>query len=203
MRRVLTILGTVALVLLGTATPALAKGPDQVTITGPGLAKPVVLGGDGEPGSAGDLSDLADRSGLFVAMFADPSAPSPASGPPSVALGPKYTLVYRVPGGPGNELVRQDLYPAAGGGPLTFTPPGQTVFGGTPVISGWYQGGAGLAALLTALGVPSAPSAPSATAPRAVGKPGGRGSFTPWILVAAAVLVGALVAGGVRLARRR
>jgi len=35
------------------ATPALAKGPSQATITGPGLAHTIVVSGHGEPGLPG------------------------------------------------------------------------------------------------------------------------------------------------------
>ena len=45
MRRSVLIIGCAALLLAGAAQ---AKGPDRATITGPGLAKPVVLTGDAE-----------------------------------------------------------------------------------------------------------------------------------------------------------
>ena len=110
------------------ATPAFAKGPSQVSITGPGLARPVVVSGDGEPGQQGRLASLALQTGLFTVMFgagASIAGPAPArlhTPPPQASLGPRYTLVYTVPGvtpRPGQQFgrVRQDLYPRAAGRP--------------------------------------------------------------------------------------
>ena len=49
---------------------------------------------------------------------------------PTRNLGPKYSVVYVVPGPSGqNDLIRQDLYPHAKGGPVTYTPAGQPFFG--------------------------------------------------------------------------
>jgi len=91
---------TAAVVAL--ATPALAKGPSQAVITGPGLAHPVVISGDGEPGQLGRLAGLAALTGLYTAMFGpgvSEPAPAPLHGVPSGAtLGPRYTIVYTVPG---------------------------------------------------------------------------------------------------------
>src|ERR1051326_4688432 len=122
--RVLLTVAVVGAVLLGSATPALAKGADQATITGPGLTKTIVVGGSGEPGQGTSLSDLAEGSGLFDAMFNETAATLSANRPAGT-LGPKYTLTYRIPGGEKPAMVRQDLYPTATGGPVTFTPAGQ------------------------------------------------------------------------------
>jgi hypothetical protein len=41
------------------------------------------------------------------------------------------------------EIVRQELYPYAKGGPVTYTPPGQRISEGLPwggaISAGWYQ----------------------------------------------------------------
>jgi hypothetical protein len=204
MGRVLTILAAVAVVVLGTAGPALAKGPDQATITGPGLAEPIVVADGGEPGMAGNLSDLAEKSGLYLAMFNDPGARAAAVQQPAGHLGPKYQIAYRVPAD-GTESVRQDLYPSAAGGPLTYTPAGQSVFGSTPVISGWFRGEAGLDALLTRLGVPGGTvgSPTPSRVPRVAEVPARhRGNVTPWVLAGVAVVLCLLVAAGVLRSRR-
>jgi hypothetical protein len=133
------------------ATPAFAKGPSQASITGPGLVRAVVVSGNGEPGEQGRLASLAEQTGLFTVMFgagAGISGAAPArlhSPPPQAALGPRYTLVYTVPGvtpRPGQPFgrVRQDLYPGAAGGPLIYTPPGQQGFGGPLPVTGWLPG---------------------------------------------------------------
>jgi hypothetical protein len=59
-------------------------------------------------------------------------------------LGPRYLVSYRFNAGPGRppEIVRQELFPyAKGGGPVTYTPPGQLLFGppGMTITAGWYQ----------------------------------------------------------------
>src|SRR5437773_3123881 len=88
------------------ATPALAKGPSQARITGPGLVRAVVVSGNGEPGEPGRLASLAEQTGLFTVMFgagasAGFAGPVPTqlhTPPPKASLGPRYALVYTVPG---------------------------------------------------------------------------------------------------------
>jgi hypothetical protein len=113
------------------ATPALAKGPSQARITGPGLARPIVVSGNGEPGQPGILGTLALQTKLFSVMFG-PNVPEPPQlrTPPAASLGPRYTIVYTVYGEftrPGQQFgqIRQDLYPRADGGPVIYTPQGQ------------------------------------------------------------------------------
>jgi hypothetical protein len=107
------------------ATPALAKGPSQARISGPGLAHAIVVSGNGEPGQPGTLSTLAQQTWLFSVMFG-PNAPMPAQlrpPPRAASLGPRYTIIYTVYGQftrPGEQYgqIRQDLYPRAAGGPV-------------------------------------------------------------------------------------
>ncbi len=118
--------GTAIAVAVAVATPALAKGATQASITGPGLARPVTISAQGEalPGQSDTLSSLAGQTGLFTVLFGPgsdtPDEPSPLRTPPAAAsLGPRYTLTYTVPGvtpGPGQPAgqVRQYLYPRAG-----------------------------------------------------------------------------------------
>ena len=146
------------------ATPALAKGPSQARITGPGLARAIVISGNGEPGEQDRLASLALQTGLFTVMFgagASIGGPAPArlpTPPPRASLGPRYTLVYTVPGvtpRPGQQFgqVRQDLYPRAAGGPLIYTPPGQQGFGGPLTVTGWLRGRPQLTRTLAQVGV--------------------------------------------------
>jgi hypothetical protein len=203
------------------ATPAFAKGPSQARITGPGLARAIVVSGAGEPGQQSRLASLAVQTGLFTVMFgagADIGGPVPArlhTPPPQAALGPRYTLVYTVPGvtpRPGQQFgrVRQDLYPRAAGGPVIYTPPGQQGFGGALTVTGWLRGGPQLTRTLAQVGVPPAagtqaaaqqPRRAAAEHPVAARQAGAR---TPgWIIAPAAVIVAAALAGAALWLRHR
>lgn len=218
--RVLTVLATAGLLVLAGAGPAFAKGADQATITGPGLANAIVLGGEGEPGSSGDkLGQLANNSGLFLAMFGPSDGQQLVPTAPGVALGPRYAVAFRVPGSaPTPDVVWQDLYPLAAGGPLTYTPADQTELAGR-TTGGWYRAPNGFIALLASVGVPGLPSAAaSATgASRAAASPApasgaadrsDAASATPWapawigVLVAAVLLVAVAVLAVARRRRR-
>jgi hypothetical protein len=94
-----TVLGVGAGVGIG-AAPALAKGADQATITGPGLQHPIVLGGLGEPDTDSTLAQLAEGSGLFPAMFGPDAgsalvADRPAGSGPATAWSTGYPTALR------------------------------------------------------------------------------------------------------------
>src|SRR6516165_3148463 len=146
------------------ATPALAKGPSQASITGPGLAHAIVVSGGGEPGQQGTLAVLAGQTGLFTALFGPAVSlpvqmPAPLrTPPPKASLGPRYTVRYTVPGvtpRPGEQYgrIRQDLYPGAAGGPVIYTPPGQDGFGQPLQVTGWLRANPLLSRTLAQLGV--------------------------------------------------
>ena len=206
--------------VLTLATPALAKGPSQVRITGPGLTRAVIVSGNGEPGEQDRLASLALQTGLFALMFgagASIGGPAPArlhTPPPQASLGPRYTLVYTVPGvtpRPGQQFgqVRQDLYPRAAGGPLIYTPPGQQGFGGPLTVAGWLRGKPQLIRTLAGAGVPPAagtqaaqPTRRAAAAHRAAAHRAGA-RIPGWIIAPAAVIVAAALAGAALWLRRR
>ena len=176
--------------------PASAKGADQATISGPDLTQPIVLAGDGEPGS-GQLGVLSDGSGLFLAMFGGSGGQQLISDAPAGTLGPKYELAYRVPGGTSTpDVVRQDLYPMAAGGPVTHTAAGQPAFGGT-TRGGWYRAPSGFTLLLAALGLPVPPSASPTGARHVVASDTGSGGGVPWAVWAVAAVLVAGAAGTV------
>ena len=78
MKRLLFLL-TIALLALPAA--ALAKGPSEATITGPGLGKAITIVGAEEEGSP--LMTFAEQAGFFPAAFGqqpDPMLPGTAQG---------------------------------------------------------------------------------------------------------------------------
>ncbi len=199
------------------ATPALAKGPSEASITGPGLTRAIVVSGNGEPGEQGTLAVLAGQTGLFTAMFGgDASVPAqtPAplrTPPPKAALGPRYTVTYTVPGvtpQPGEQAgrIRQDLYPGAAGGPVIYTPPGQDGFGQPLQVTGWFRASPQLTRTLAQLGVPVRPATPAAPRPHPpAAHPAAAhqtGSHTLAWLIAAAVAIAAAALAGTALRRR-
>src|SRR5688500_17892002 len=106
MKRLLVLAALTALVLPAAAT---AKGPNEATITGPGLDKAITITGPEEEGS--ELMTFAEQAGFFPAVFAqtpDPMLPERPKG----SLGPKYSIEYNVPGPEGESYtIHQDLYP--------------------------------------------------------------------------------------------
>jgi hypothetical protein len=125
-----------ALAALVLPAAASAKGPTEGSISGPGFSKVVKVLYDGGGGSAGD--NLTQESGFFPAAFGqspDPMLHRKPAGP----LGPRYTIAWKVPGGSGATFhIRQDLYPYARGGAVTYTKPGQPIFDMT-TRGGWYR----------------------------------------------------------------
>ena len=160
-----------ALVLPAVAS---AKGPTEGSVSGPGFSKVVKVLYDGGGGSAGD--NLTQESGFFPAAFGqspDPMLHSKPAGP----LGPRYTIAWTGPGGGGGMFhIRQDLYPYARGGAVTYTKPGQPIFGAT-TRGGWYRGPA-LKRTLVGMGL-------AATAPS-------DSDGTNWTLIGSLLAVGAV-----------
>jgi LPXTG-motif cell wall-anchored protein len=178
--------------LLALALPAAAaaKGPDQVSISGPGLSKTITLRGDGET-TLTALGQFAQISGFFPQAFEESPDPT-LKHSPTASLGPQYRIHYRVPGG-NNDIFRldADLYPYASGGALTYMKPGQRVFDGK-AYGGWYRAGTQLTILLKHHGLPAQP-APS------TGASGSNPALVAGIAVPGAL---ALVAAGLLYRRR-
>jgi len=200
--------------VLALAAPAVAKGPSQARITGPGLAHPIVVSGNGEPGQLGTLATLAEQTGLFSVMFG-PNVPVPPqlrTPPPAASLGPRYTIIYTVFGQfplPGKQfgLIRQDLYPRAVGGPVIYTPPRQP--GGPVPVFGWFRASRHLPRTLAKLGIrprPGTQAAPQTRLPAAAHPAAAQqaSSWTlAWLIGSAAAIAAAALAGTVLWLRHR
>jgi hypothetical protein len=188
MKRPLLLL--LALAALAVPATAAAKGPDQATITGPGLDSPISI--SGTEGS-GDLGILVQEAGFFPAVFGQSPDPTLARRP-LAGLGPRYVITYRVPG-PNSEAdtLRQDLYPYAAGGPVSYMAPGVTFWGDQRTRGGWYRGTSSLKDLLLRAGLPA--KAPQASRSK---------SWTsrPTSIAAAAGIVLAAVALGATYRKR-
>src|SRR4051812_1424094 len=138
-------------VALALPAAALAKGPSEAVVTGPGI--------DDNDGIAialmGDDADLTNVSGFFPASFGQSPDPMLAS-PPEGTLGPKYTIHYTVPGPSGSDdTIVQDVYPYAEPNPLTYTAPGQKLFGTERTHGGWFVSSVGLRNVLVHAGLPA------------------------------------------------
>lgn len=144
---------TIAL-LASLAFPALgaAKGPAAATMNGPGISGKHFPGAEGETGSP--LWTLTLGAGFFQQAFGqvpDPTLPSRPAG----SLGPRYTVTYDVPGPTGGDSVlRQDFYPYADAGPVTYMKPGQTFWNGQRAHGGWFVADR---SLVRKLGLPAQP----------------------------------------------
>ena len=140
------------LAVAGLALPAtaLAKGPSEARITGPGIGKAITISGTESDGSP--IMNLADAAGFFPAAFGQD--PNPMIARPKGDLGPKYEITYKVPGGNNSDFtIRQDVYPyAARPYGLTYTKPGQPIFG-MQAKGGWWSDQR-LKGVLVAAGLP-------------------------------------------------
>jgi hypothetical protein len=165
-------------VALALPAAALAKGPSEAVVTGPGIDDDngIVIAG------LGDGSGLTQASGFFQATFGQSPDPMLDSAPDGT-LGPKYRIRYTVPGPSGqDDTIVQDVYPFAEPSPVTYTPPGQTFFGSERTRGGWFVGTVGLRNILVHAGLP---------AESPIGDTGGGGSgrtVWPWVAGALALL---------------
>ena len=145
-----------AAALAGLLVPAaaLAKEPSAASISGPGLDKTLTApqndnGGDFTSTTLGRLTIATGFFPAAVGQSPDPMLP----GRPAGSLGPRYTIVWTVPVPGHAHRVRQDLYPYAEGGALTYMKPGQAIFE-MRTLGGWYRA-YGLKRELVRLGLPA------------------------------------------------
>jgi hypothetical protein len=160
MRRLRCILGLTLLLVVFVPTAGFAKGPVEVSISGPGGDGPIEFGGgpgSGEPGGGGALSRLAEHAGLFTVGFGE-NVSQLEERRPDGDLGLEFRLEWTVPGPDRTDTVVQRLYPYADGGAVTHTEAGQSYMG-METLGGWYVGGSALSDALIAAGVPAQPPA--------------------------------------------
>ena len=135
-----TIAATLCVALLPAG--AVAKGPLEASLDGPGLDRPIRFGGWGEhalePGGA-PLMEFAEAAGFFPAAFGQ-SSDSMLETKPKGELGPRYTATYDLGRGPDGDkdFVVQDVYPYAKPNPVTYVAPGQRFYGGMETRGGWF-----------------------------------------------------------------
>jgi hypothetical protein len=144
-----------------------AKGAKELTVAGPGLAAPIRLANTAD--SAISPIDITLKSGL---LGKKPNRLSSIR--PSGWLGPRYVASYQWLVGPDKTVpLRQELYPFADAGALSYTAPRQRVLE-VPTRGGWYPAGPALTLLLVAAGVP-VPAACQPPRACAAGPPGRSG----------------------------
>lgn len=191
--------GVVAISTVVVAGPASAKASiARADISGPGLDGVIRI-------EAPDTEGLWESGVDVVGGLDDTRAASVEElGLTPADLGTKYLATYRFGS---DDRIRQDLYPYARGGPVTYTAPGQELTGlfgdagDMPITAGWYRSSPGLFDLLVDHGLPERdPVAPVATGGSAPGAaPGPR---TPWARIVM-VLVGLAALSLATLAVRR
>jgi len=155
----------VAALVLAVATPAAAKvGIAEVRISGPGL-------GAGGLRITGSATEGMWDSGIDLAGGLDDTRAGSATelGITAADLGPKYVVTYRLDAGTKRaEILRQELYPYAKGGPVTYAPSGQRIaeglLWGAAITAGWHQSSSEFFRYLVDQGLPE--SNPVVTADR-------------------------------------
>lgn len=194
MKRLVLLIAAFALVA---ASSASAKGPDQAIVTGPGLedqdGRIVFASGDGDPGGGTPFMAFVEGGGFFQQTFGQSPDPTSTTRPKG-DLGPRYDVVYRVPGpNGGTSMLHQSVYPFSSSGSVTYMAPGQPFFDGQKTHGGWFAGSPTLKATLVSAGLPE--SAPSGTG----GGSRAELSTDAWPLA----LVALAVVGGLALLVRR
>lgn len=185
MKRLILLLALTALAL---PSLALGKGPTAATMDGPGGGGGITFSGDE---GSGPLGNLTQQSGWFAAAFEQEPNPLLAARPKG-DLGPKYTVTYGVPG-PNNDTftIRQDIYPYASPGPVTYMAPGQPIFD-METRGGWFQAGPELKETLVSAGLPATAAASSSD-----------GTSFPTTMVSLLVFAFVLVCATALIVRRR
>lgn len=147
---VLLVVGILVIVIAGIA---LAKGPESVTLAGPGIESPVELIDAVDWPISCDSScppdpmvQLMEQSGLW---YATGDLPVPIE-PPVGELGNQYVLTWNR-GGSLEENIRQFIYLHAEKGPVVHTPAQNGLEGWGSGVVGWFRASDDLADTLASL----------------------------------------------------
>ena len=181
MRRLLVLATVGTLAALAAIAPASAKGPSAASLTGPGIDHALPVKGEGEMGPGTPLGALVQFGGFFPQVFGQIPDPTTRTRP-TADLGPRYRVVYRVPGPNGNSTIVQDVYPYAKPSPVTSMRAGQRFWDGMRTHGGWIVSEGGLKAALVKAGLPASPPT------------SGGGSF-PWEWTGAGALAAIVLLG--------
>jgi hypothetical protein len=207
-RRRDTLVVGVALVLLPVifaARPALAKGPSQGVITGPGLAHPITLKAWTSTTTGPGLGDVVMQSGFFIGTFGGNRAQGRLRERPAGSLGPRYTITYAMElSADTSSNIVQIVYPYAEPSPVTYIAPHQQFWDGNETRGAWFVAGLRFKQMLIDVGLPATPPmmapSPAAGDARGAADSAPAGSPTMISLIVAAVLA---FASAAFLARRR
>jgi hypothetical protein len=186
--------GLVAISILMLAAPASAKpGIAHASIGGPGLDDEIRIEGadtDGLSDGGIDLGGGHSRADSVEEL-----------GLTAADLGPRYVVTYRFKSS--DARIRQDLYPYADGGPVTYTPSDQELWGESSlsIAPGWYQASRDFFHYLVDHGFPERNPVVAVTAAEPDGDSTGGAKAAPW--AAFAVTLIGLAAGGADVMRRR
>jgi hypothetical protein len=145
------------------AAGAAAKGPDQATVSGPGIDQTIAVRPHASPTLGNHMSSLIESSGIMNQLWCR-SCDDLSAKQPTADLGPVYVVRYRVPsliGGP-TRWVEQQAYPFAQPHPLTYVAPGQP-FWHQRTAGGWYEASSRLRHLLVGLGAQMEPASDPTT----------------------------------------
>jgi hypothetical protein len=153
MRRPMLLAAALTALLLFPAA-ATAKGPSAATISGPGLAHALTIEGFGEGGDTSPLGILVSEAGFFPQAFGQTPVVTSRLRPAGY-LGPRYDVMYKVPGPNGDSKLRQAIYPYAVSGPASYMTPGQKFWGTQSAPGGWYRGTVALKSMLIKAGLPA------------------------------------------------
>ncbi len=198
MRARVVFAGLVAIPTVVIAGPASAKASiAEANITGPGLGGRLRI-------EAPDTEGLWE-SGIDVAGGLDDTRADSveALGKTPADLGPRYLVTYRFHFS--DVLIRQDLYPYAKGGAVTYTPPGQELSAGVnmPITAGWYQSSLGFFHYLVKRGLPETNPVVSVPIRQRAPDTAPGGETAPWAGIVVVLLgVAALSLAALALRRR-
>jgi hypothetical protein len=159
----LSVVGAFAIVLLGLVSPALAKGPSQAVIEGPGLESPISLRPPGQPTIGPRLATMVEQSGFFFGLSSQRSERKRIRF--AGELGPRYTVTYTLNGPARPDAIKQHVYPYASQGPLTYMPRGQKYWNGEQTTGGWHEAPVALKEMLVKSGLPRTPPTEASPSP--------------------------------------